>query len=46
MIRRLYKILLVITLFHMWDGSIKPVGLIIHATDLGIDLEVLSCNLC
>lgn len=46
MIKHLYKTLLAIILFHMWNGSIKPIGRIIDAADLGIDLEVLSCNLC
>lgn len=31
--------MLVIILFYAWNGSLKPIGLI-------IDVEALSCNLC
>lgn len=46
MIRCLYKTLLEITPLYMWNGSFKSVCLSIDATDLGIDSEVLLCNLC
>lgn len=46
MIRRLYNTLLETTHLYMWNGFIKPLCLVIDATDLGIDSEVLLCNLC
>lgn len=46
MVQHLYKAQLAMTGLWVWNGCIKSIGLIMDATDSGIDAESLSCILC
>lgn len=45
MVQHHHKAQLVMAGLCVWDGCIKSIGLIMDATDSGIDAEALSCIL-